>query len=180
MRISQMISSFAIVLMACIHSAHAAEAVDARPSPLPSLDGHWAMIGDVMGKPVQYDLDAFPTLQGKFTEMHMVDVQVPSKYEARVFIGADTSGQLIVHWLDSFGASYSVPHGTGAITGNTVAFSFPYPSGQFRDTLTYDPKQGTWSLVIESAKPDGTWGHFAKYEIRRKPAEPSHASTPTH
>lgn len=142
----------------------------ARPTLLTSLDGHWTMVGDVMGKPVQYDMEAFPTLQGAFTEIHMNDVEVPSQYEARVFIGVTKDGKVIVHWLDSFGAKYSIPHGTGAIDGNTITFKIPYPSGTMRDTLTYQPTKDTWSLVIQGAKPDGSWQHFAKYTIRRKPA----------
>jgi hypothetical protein len=85
-----------------------------------------------------------------------------------------------VHWLDSFGAEYSVPYGTGAIKGNAIVFNIPYPSGQFRDTLTYQPAQQAWTLLIEAAKPDGSWGHFAQYEIRRKPAGANTLSKPTH
>jgi hypothetical protein len=180
MRVSVLVITAAFMVLVCSHSAGAAEEAATRPALLAALDGRWTMIGDVMGKPVQYDMEAFPTLQGTFTEMHMNDVHVPSEYEARVFIGADKGGQLIVHWLDSFGAKYSVPHGTGAITGNTLVFSFPYPSGQFRDTLTYQPKQKTWTLLIEEAKPDGSWAHFAQYGIRRKPAVADNSTSRTH
>lgn len=180
MRIYLAVVAVAVMFAALGHPANAAEAAAARPALLVALDGRWTMVGDVMGKPVQYDMEAFPTLQGTFTEMHMNDIHVPSKYEARVFIGADKDGRLIVHWLDSFGAKYSVPHGTGAITGNTIAFSFPYPSGEFRDTLTYQPARQTWTLLIEAAKPDGSWGHFARYEIQRKPAGTDNSAERTH
>lgn len=69
---------------------------DARPELLKALDGHWVMSGDVMGKPVTYTMVAGPTLHGTFTEMHMVDVQVPSEYEARVFIGYDPSSKTVI------------------------------------------------------------------------------------
>lgn len=151
--------------------AFAAESSGGRPALLKALDGQWVMVGDVMGKPVQYDMEASPTLQGTFTEIHMNDVQVPSQYEARVFIGADKDDQVIAHWLDSFGGKYSVPHGTGSISGNSVVFNIPYPGGQFRDTLIFQPAQQTWTLSIEAAQPDGSWKHFAKYNIRRKSAE---------
>jgi hypothetical protein len=39
--------------------------------------------------------------------------------------------------------------------------------GPFRDTLTYDPAEGSWTLVIESSQPGGAWRHFARYDIRR-------------
>jgi hypothetical protein len=134
-----------------------------------ALDGNWIMSGDVMGKPVTYKMVASPTLQGAFTELHMKDVQVPSEYEARVFIGYDAESQAIIaHWLDSFGARYSIPHGTGSITGNTIQFIIPYEGGPFKDTLTYNPDTKTWLLVIEASQPDGTWKQFARYSVRRE------------
>ena len=139
-----------------------------RPALLAALDGRWIMRGDVMGEPVTYALEAGPTLGGSFTELHMTDVQDPPQYEARVFIGvAPDDGTVIAHWLDSFGAKFSVPHGTGAITGNTVQFTIAYADGPFRDTLAYDPDQDSWTLVIEASQPGGAWRHFARYDIRR-------------
>ena len=148
--------------------AQAPAAADARPSLLRALDGNWRMSGDVMGKPVIYKMRAMPALQGTFTEMHMQDVQVPAQYEASVFIGYDaaTNG-IIVHWMDSFGARHSVPHATGAVEGNTLQFTFPYASGKLRDTFTYDPANASWRFVLESAQPDGSWKHFARYEVKR-------------
>ena len=144
-----------------------------RPALLQALDGHWVMTGDVMGEAVTYDLVAAPTLNGAFTELHMKDVQVPAQYEARVFIGVDPDSQTVIaHWMDSFGAKFSVPHGTGRIAGNTVEFTIPYESGAFRDTLTFDPESGSWSLDIQAEQPDGSWQHFARYEMRRQVALP--------
>lgn len=157
-----------LMLVAACPLATAASATAARPPLLAALDGHWTMVGDVMGKPVQYDMEAFPTLQGAFTEVHMNDVEVPSQYEARVFIGINKGNKVIVHWLDSTGAGGSVPAGTGTISGNTIVFQFPYPDGSFRDTLTYLPASSSWTLIIEAQKPDGSWQHFAKYHFERK------------
>lgn len=171
MHLIRNVFALAFVLACTATSATAAEHSSTRPQLLKSLDGQWTMAGDVMGKPVQYDMDAFPTLQGTFTEIHMDDVHVPSGYEARVFIGVDKSGKVIVHWLDSFGAGYSFPNGSGSISGNAIVFTIPYPTGEFRDTLTYQPSRKAWTLVIESKKPDGSWEHFARYRIWRKPAE---------
>lgn len=140
-----------------------------RPSVLRALDGTWVMSGDVMGKPVTYRMVARPTLQGAFTELHMNDVQVPSQYEARVFIGYDAESKtIIVHWMDSFGAKYSIPHGTGRVTGNSVQFTIPYPSGSFRDTFTYNPASKTWLFALDAAQPDGTWKHFAHYRVHHQ------------
>lgn len=160
-----------VFALCCAQPAFAAEpptVADARPALLQALDGRWVMRGDVMGEPVTYSLEAGPTLGGSFTELHMTDVQDPPRYEARVFIGiAPDDGTVIAHWLDSFGAKFSVPHGTGVITDNTVQFTIAYANGPFRDTLSYDSGEGAWTLVIEASQPGGAWQHFARYDIRR-------------
>ena len=140
-----------------------------RPATLQALDGNWMMSGDVMGKPVTHRMTAGPALQGAFTEVHMDDTQVPSEYEARVLIGYDAESKIvIVHWIDSFGAKYSIPHGTGTVTDNTLQFIIPYESGPFRDTFTYDSVTDTWLFVLEASQPDGQWKHFARYTVRRQ------------
>lgn len=150
-------------------AANAQSPVDERPDLLKALDGRWVMTGDVMGKPVRYDLEAGPSLQGAFSELHMKDVHVPAEYEARVFIGWDAETQgVIVHWLDSFGGRFSIPHGTGKIAGNALVFTIPYGEGPFRDTLTHDPQSRTWLFTIEAGQPDGSWKHFARYAIRHE------------
>jgi hypothetical protein len=142
---------------------------DPRPALLKSLDGEWLMSGDVRGEPVTYALVAQPTLGGAFTELHMRDVAQPPAYEARVFIGWDAdSGTVIAHWLDSFGARYSVPHGVGRISGDTLEFTIPYADGPFRDTFVFVPARDTWELRIEAAQPDGGWAHFARYQLQRR------------
>ncbi|HHN74226.1 MAG TPA: hypothetical protein ENK10_03275 [Acidobacteria bacterium] len=125
------------------------------------------MTGDVMGKPVVYDMLAGPTLAGAFTEIHMIDAKQPPEYEARVFIGYDDeSDSIIAHWMDSFGARYSIPHGTGTLTADTIRFVVPYADGPFRDTLIYDEKGGAWQFVIEASQGDGSWKHFARYSVQ--------------
>ena len=124
------------------------------------------MTGDVMGKPVVYRMVAGPTLAGAFTELHMKDAAPVPEYEARVFLGYDDeSGTVIAHWMDSFGAMYSIPHGTGTMTDRMIRFIVPYEEGSFRDTLLYDASTGIWQLVIEAQQEDGSWKHFARYEI---------------
>ncbi|WP_017463071.1 DUF1579 family protein [Dyella ginsengisoli] len=168
-------------LVSSVAIAQSHPEIPKRPQALRELDGHWIMSGDVMGKPVTYRMTAGPTLQGAFTEMHMNDVQRPSQYEARVLIGYDPKAdRLIVHWIDSFGAAYSIPHGSGSIDGNTLRFTFAYPSGPFRDTLAFHPGSKTWTLVIEASKADGSWQHFARYDIRREPAKPAGPSGKPH
>lgn len=140
-----------------------------RPDLLQRLDGNWVMSGEVRGKPVTYSLEAKPSLLGAFTELRMQDVQVPAKYAANVYIGYDqTAKTVIVHWMDSFGAKYSIPHATGEIRENVLQFTFPYQGGAFRDTFTFDPATGQWIFLLESQQSDGSWKRFARYDVVRK------------
>jgi hypothetical protein len=109
-------------------------------------------------------------------ELHMRDVRRPSAYEARVFIGADTTaGHLIAHWLDNFGAAYSVPPATGEVRGDTLLLAFPYPTGAFRDTFVYLRTTDRWHFRLEAADSVGGWRLFAEYDVQRR-GEPGAAS----
>ena len=145
------------------------QAMENRPDLLQRLDGSWTMSGDVRGKPVTYSLEGKAGLLGAFTELRMQDVQVPARYAANVYIGYDLPTKtLIVHWMDSTGARHSIPHATGEIKENTLQFTFPYEGGHFRDTLTFEPAAGAWTFLLESQQRDGSWKHFARYEVVRK------------
>lgn len=157
-------------LVLCAFTAHAADAVDTAAVAqqlLTRLEGSWRMVGDVRGKPVEYRLETTRVLAGKFVELHMVDVQVPPRYEARVFIGADKNGKVFAHWLDSFGPEYSVPHGEGVVSSNQIEVRIPYPGGAFRDTFVFQPSSQEWTLTIDAEKAGGEWQHFAAYRVSR-------------
>jgi len=47
----------------------------------------------------------------------------------------------------------------------TLVIQFPYAEATFKDTFVYDPNTDTWSLLIESQKPDGGWSQFATYSL---------------
>ncbi|MCL4838942.1 MAG: DUF1579 family protein [Thermoanaerobaculia bacterium] len=141
---------------------------ETRPPLLAALDGAWRMTGEVQGEAVEYRLAVRPVLGRAFTELHMIDVQEPPRYEARLFLGYDeASRELIAHWLDSFGARASIPHGTGRISERTIEFTIPYPDGAFRDTLTLDPEADRWRFTIDAADGAGGWKRFATYEVER-------------
>ena len=158
----------ALLVASGIAGAQDHPTISERPAALKALDGDWMMTGDVMGEPVTYRMRGGPTLQGAFTEIHMDDVQRPSQYEARAMLGYDAeSRSVIVHWMDSFGAKYSVPHGSGTLTDDSIRFTIPYAGGSFRDTFTYDAATDSWRFVLEAGQPDGSWKHFARYDVRR-------------
>jgi hypothetical protein len=138
-------------------------------SLLSNLVGQWQMRGTVRGQPVEYRLDATRVLQGRFVELHMEDVNRPPAYEARVFIGVDSAGgRYIAHWLDGFGAGFSIPHAVGEQRGDTVLLTFPYAAGPFRDTFVYDRRNRSWYFLLESADSSGGWQLFAEYQVRRR------------
>ena len=132
------ISFTLLLLIACQTKTSKSELNDPRPDLLKKLEGKWRMVGHVMGDSVEYKLNVISVLSGVFTELHMVDIFDPPQYEALVFIGYDSTKNVIIsHWLDSFGALYSIPHGTGIIDSNKIEFVVPYEERPFRDILTY-------------------------------------------
>jgi hypothetical protein len=131
------------------------------PPPAPLLQrliGQWTMTGAVRARPVTYQLEGAWVLQGRFIELHMQDVaNTPPRYEARVFIGPDTlPGRVLAHWLDNFGAVYSVPPATGGLAGDSLTLDFPYRDGAFHDTFVYDSRSDTWTIDLDAA--DGAGG----------------------
>jgi len=141
----------------------------ALDSLLDRFVGRWAMRGTVRGRPASYTLDAARTIRGKFVELHMRDVHVPPAYEARVFIGVDSAGvRYVAHWLDNFGAAYSIPPATGTARGDTLELDFPYPDGAFHDTFIYQRPSDAWTMRLESADGAGGWKLFAEYRARRR------------
>lgn len=142
-----------------------------RPSPdslLAHLTGHWIMRGTVRGQAETYTMEGAWILAGKFVELHMVDATHPPAYEARVFVGADTAaGRLIVHWLDAFGAAYSVPAATGMIHGDTLDFTFQYSTGPFRDLFIYRPATRSWYFRLEDTDSAGHPRLFGEYAVTR-------------
>lgn len=150
----------------------------AEPTPAPvhmdslldALVGEWTMTGTVRGHPVTYQLTGARVLQGRFVELHMLDTHAPPGYEARVFIGVDSArAGYIAHWLDNFGAQYSIPHATGSASGDTLRLAFAYADGPFRDTFIYHADPRGWTFHLEDQDSTGTWRPFADYEVRPAP-----------
>lgn len=170
---ADMTARFLFALLAIAYASPATAQKVERPELLDRMVGEWRMEGEVRGRAVTYDLFATWTLGNRYVELYMKDVTQPPRYEARVFIGADTiPNRILVHWLDSFGAAYSVPHGVGRLAGDTVRFDVAYTTSTFRDTFVYDRVSGSWTLRIESVNADGRGRLFAHYIIKRKTSNP--------
>ncbi|HGJ65728.1 TPA: hypothetical protein ENS27_10095 [bacterium] len=157
------------VLVSCNYNQQKAMN-DHRPDLLKRLDGNWHAVGKVIDKAVEYSVNVEPVLNNTFSRIHMRDINNPPQYEAQIFVGVDSATNTVyAHWLDSFGPSYSVPHGTGKIQLTSIEFVIPYPDSPFRDIFKYDKDNDTWTLLIESYS-DSTkvWNKFASYEFKRK------------
>ncbi len=159
-----------VIALACALLARSASAQSGTAASMDSLlgrlVGRWRMTGAVLGTPVVYRLEATRALQGRFVELHMTDVAQPPGYEARVFIGVDSArARYIAHWLDNFGAPYSIPHAIGTAEGDTIRLAFAYADGPFRDIFVYHRAAGTWHFRLESQDSTGTWKLFGKYDL---------------
>jgi len=131
--------------------------------------GKWNMVGEVEGQPVKYAFESQRVIHDKLVRMHMMDLAVPSPYEADVYIGYDTTRACyVVFWLDNFGVDSSESVlGYGKRNGNTLVILFNFPNEPFRDTFTYDPDSDSWKFLLEDGSTDGKWKTFADYKLTR-------------
>jgi hypothetical protein len=162
-----------LAMLACGWTAPVRAQTAPDPPRVPLLDhlvGQWTMTGTVRMRPAKYRLEGTWMLQGRFIQLHMEDVDhAPPLYEARVFIGPDTlPGRVLGHWLDNFGAAYSVPPATGAAGKDSLSLDFPYPGGAFHDTFAYDRATDTWTINLDAADGNGGWKRFANYRAARR------------
>jgi hypothetical protein len=135
---------------------------------LEKLLGKWDMTGTMGSKELHYHAVGERVLQGGFLRLHMIDADPDPRYEADAFIGVDKQRHdFIVHWLDRFGAAGARVVGAGKRKGTQLVVLFPYATGTFRDAFTFMPETGTWSFLLESRKPDGSWSTFATYTLVR-------------
>ncbi len=163
--------NIAAALLILIRSAAYAEppSSPARDPFLAQLAGHWALVGQVLGKPVVYRGEATWVLSGGWLRLALLDRARPPGYQADVFLGFDANaGDYVAHWLDQFGAAGARVVATGHRDGLTLVLLFPYEGSPFRDTLTLSTDGKNASLLLEAQKPDGSWSTFASYTLTRR------------
>jgi hypothetical protein len=138
-----------------------------RDSLLDLMVGEWSASGTTRGERARYRIVAHRILDDKYVDLRMVDAaHKPPQYQAMVIIGEGANpGEFIAHWIDNFGAQYSVPPGTGTRRGDTLSIDFPYTDGTFHDTFAYDRASRSWRWKIESADGKGGWKPFADYDV---------------
>ena len=155
-----------VLLAASMAAARTAFAASPSLGVLGHLIGDWTITGVTRGRPILSAAQVRDAFGGAFMEMHIKDSSDRSPYEARVFIGEDAQGALVVHWLDATGGETSRTLGTGTIKGDHVTLTFPYPDAEFRDRLDYDHVTDRWRLVIEMG-PKGHAQPFCDWSFDR-------------
>ncbi len=158
--------AFALAATLLLPLASAPVTPKAEADPLEKLVGGWKVTGTIRGKPIKQALYTRRVLGNTFVELHFTSDEAPREgmapYEAYVFIGWDAAkGRYVAHWMDVFGASGADVVGTGKRLPNGIVLEFPYATGLFRDTFTFDAATSTWRLLIESRDKSGAWTVFA-------------------
>lgn len=135
---------------------------------LENLVGDWKLSRQIRGRTVENSVKVEWILNHQFLRIHMKDVQIPSSYEAMVFVGYDNASErYVVHWIDVFGGRFSETLGYGKRDGNSIKFVFEYPDGPFHNTFTWNPADKTWMFLMEHKNQQGTWTRFAEDRLRR-------------
>ena len=138
-----------------------------QDSFIENLIGEWDLTRRFPSKLVHNKVSVQWVLNHQFVQLHMIDVEFPPKYEALVLIGYDhTAQEYVAHWCDLFGARYS-GIGRGKLANSGIAFTFSYPDGPFVNTLTWNPKDQTWTSYMENVSSDGSHRFFAEDTYRR-------------
>ena len=152
-----------------------------RVKLLDELVGNWKVTGKVAGDPLLHSCTADWILNHQFLRIHFLDIGSKGSqrkkagrdehppYEAIVFVGYDNmSERYVVHWLDIFGGRFSETLGYGKRKDrNSIRFLFESGTGPLQNTFTRNPRNGTWSMVIDQKDAKGKWTTFARESLQR-------------
>jgi hypothetical protein len=141
---------------------------------LNNLVGEWKVHGTVVGQQVEQDCDVDWILNHQFLELHFVGTKAAESqdppYEAMVLIGYDNmSERYVAHWLDTFGGRFSEVLGLGTKMegGSSIKFVFDGLGGLLHNTLSYNPDNSTWHMLIVQKDAKGKWKTFASESFER-------------
>lgn len=135
---------------------------------LNNLAGDWKLTRKMHGQTSVSSVHAEWVLNHQFLFIHMKEQSNPSQYEARIYIGYDsTSTNYVVHWIDMFGGRVSETLGHGTREGNSIKLEFNYPDGLFHNTLTWHPDTKGWTTLLEQKDANGKWSIFAEEVLHR-------------
>ena len=134
---------------------------------LDQLVGLWGINGTVGGQPDREGADAEWVLGHQFLRLHRKRLDGPM--ESVIHVGYDNvSERFVAIRMDSLSARGAETIGYGIKTGDqTIQFTFEYPSGPFKETWTFDPKERTWQFQTESKDRQGKWVTFSTLTLHR-------------
>jgi hypothetical protein len=159
---------FPLILFGTVLAAQMGPGVQQPPlhsDLLDQLAGPWDLVGAIRGQPVHERADAEWVLGHQFLRIHRKQIDGP--LEVVIHIGYDTvSERYVAIRLDSISARGSETIGYGIRDGDKLQFTYEYPSGPFKETWSWDAKERTWQLLVES-KVRGNWTTFSTVSLRR-------------
>jgi hypothetical protein len=133
--------------LAAIVMLGGAAAKPAPPSVYDALVGCWKLDGQVRGKPALQLARGRWVLEHKYFLLDLINAPGAKPYGAAILFGQEANGQVVVHWLDTFGAEYSKTLGRGTDTATTTDVLFAYPDGPTRNRITLLPG-GHWRMLV--------------------------------
>jgi hypothetical protein len=133
---------------------------------LDNFVGLWTLSGMSGGRAVRGGADAEWVLNHLFLRLHQKEVDGP---EFVLHIGYDTYDQrLVAIRLDSISARGAETNGYGLQDGNSIKFTYDYPTVQFRQTWTWDPAAKSWQFLVETKdRKANTWRTTSNMTLRR-------------
>jgi hypothetical protein len=136
---------------------------------LDQLAGFWAVNGTVRGQPSREGADGEWVLGHQFLRLHRKQIDGPN--ESLIHVGYDNvSERFVLIRLDSLSARGAETLGYGIKTGDeTIQFTYEYPSGPYKETWTFDPKERSWQFQVESKDRQGKWITFSTLTLHRVP-----------
>ena len=143
-----------------------AAAAPLRESSLDRFVGEWTIAGVTQGEATTGRARGTWMFDSRFFLLDIEGPEGPDRYQAHVYFGEDGEGRLTVHWLDVTGGETARTLGTGRVDGYLVTLSFPYPDGEFRDRIEYDPASDRWRILATTG-PEASPVVFADWTFTR-------------
>jgi hypothetical protein len=122
----------------------------AQPQPVRVFDrlaGCWTVSGQVRGKPIRNLASGRWVLDGAYFLLQLKSAPGEKPYQAAIFFGRKAKGEILVHWLDPFGAEFSQYPGLGLETATGVDATWAYPDGPTRNQISLLPG-GRWRMLV--------------------------------
>jgi len=158
LRIGGLIATVGLALAA--GNAQAAEPKPARV--FDRLAGCWSVTGQVRGKPIRNLASGRWVIDGAYFLLQLKTPPGEKPYQAAIFFGRKEKGEILIHWLDRFGAEYSQYPGVGVETATGVDATWAYPDGPTRNRISLLPG-GRWRMLITeepTGKPEDVFSDY--------------------